>query len=47
MKRIVVVAVAAVVVVALLMAIWVKGGAQPMQWVEQPVDDTLEVSAAQ
>lgn len=39
MKRIAVVALAAVVVVALLTVIWIRGGTQPMQWVEQPVGE--------
>ncbi|MFN3457301.1 MAG: hypothetical protein ACK4Z8_06965 [Novosphingobium sp.] len=38
MKRIAVVTVVAIVAVALLAVIWIRGGTQPMEWVEQPVD---------
>jgi hypothetical protein len=47
MKRIAVVAVAAIVALALLTAIWIKGGTQPMEWIEQPVANQPAGSVAQ
>lgn len=41
------VAVAAILMVALLAVMWIRGGTQPMQWIEQPVGESLDVSVAQ
>lgn len=47
MKRIAVVTVAAMVAVVMLAVIWIKGGTQPMEWIEQPVDAGHEAGATQ
>jgi hypothetical protein len=46
MKRIAVVTVTAIVAVALLVVIWIRGGTQPMEWIEQPVEANSEGGAA-
>lgn len=36
-----------IVAVALLAVIWIRGGTQPMEWVEQPVDVGHEAGVTQ